>query len=154
MFRQWARGSMVCLLAVVMLGAKPSSRFDKVGHEMICACGCEQVLLDCNHVGCPVSPGMIAELHTQIDGGNSDTSILNWFAAKYGATVLAAPIRGGFDNVAWIVPMAVFFLATLGTALLIWMWKLRSGQHLPASAVGPGAGGGALQERIRRETEY
>jgi cytochrome c-type biogenesis protein CcmH/NrfF len=154
MFKRWTQASMVCLLAMVILGASSSSRFDRVGHEMICACGCGQVLLNCNHMGCPVSPGMIGELHTQIDGGSSDASILNWFAAKYGGTVLAAPIRGGFDNVAWIMPIAVFFLATLGTSLLIWMWKLRSGQHLPMSAVGPGAGRGSLHERIRRETEY
>ena len=154
MFKRWAQASMVCLISVVMLGANPSSRFDKVGHEMICVCGCGQVLLDCNHVACPVSPGMIGELHTQMDGGGSDTSILNWFTAKYGATVLAAPIRGGFDNVAWAVPIAVFFLATLGTGLLIWMWKLRTWQHPPASAVETGASAGALQERIRRETEY
>jgi hypothetical protein len=78
MFKRCAQASMVCLLSVVMLGANPSSRFDRVGHEMICACGCGQVLLDCNHVGCPVSPGMIGELHTQMDDGGSDTSILNW----------------------------------------------------------------------------
>ena len=107
-FRRWMQAGVVCLLAVVMLGADPSSRFNKVGHEMICTCGCGQILLECNHVGCPVSPVMIGELHAQMDGGGSDTSILNWFAAKYGATVLAAPIRGGFDNVAWIAPMAVF----------------------------------------------
>ena len=61
-------------------------------------------------------------------GGGSDTSILNWFAAKYGATVLAAPIRGGFDNVAWIAPMAVFLLATVGVGFLIRMWTVRSGR--------------------------
>jgi cytochrome c-type biogenesis protein CcmH/NrfF len=153
-FRRWVQAGMVCLLAVVMLGATPSSRFEKVGHEMICTCGCGQVLLECNHVGCPVSPVMIGELHAQVDGGGSDTSIFNWFAAKYGATVLAAPIRGGFDNVAWIAPMAVFFLATLGTGLLIRLWKLRSGRQLPVSAAGPNVGGDALRERIRRETEY
>jgi cytochrome c-type biogenesis protein CcmH/NrfF len=154
MFSRWMQASMVCLLAVAMLGANSSSRFDKVGHEMICTCGCGQVLLDCNHVGCPVSPSMIGELRTQMDGGSSDASILNWFAAKYGATVLAAPIRGGFDNVAWIVPIAVFFLATLGTAVFIRMRKLRPRQHLPMSAVGPDVGRGSLRERIRRETEY
>jgi len=153
-FRRWVQAGVVCVLAVVMLGATPSSRFEKVGHEMICTCGCGQVLLECNHVGCPVSPVMIGELHAQVDGGGSDTSIFNWFAAKYGATVLAAPIRGGFDNVAWIAPMAVFFLATLGTGLLIRMWKLRSVRQLPMSAAGPSVGGDALRERIRRETEY
>ena len=153
-FRRWMQACVVCLLAVLMLGADPSSRFNKVGHEMICTCGCGQILLECNHVGCPVSPVMINELHTLMDAGGSDTSILNWFAAKYGATVLAAPIRGGFDNVAWIAPLAVFLLATVGVGFLIRMWTLRSGRHMPASAVGPGVGGDAMRERIRRETEY
>jgi cytochrome c-type biogenesis protein CcmH len=152
--KRWVQAGLVCLLAVVMLGADPSSRFNKVGHEMICTCGCGQVLLECNHVGCPVSPVMINELHAQMDGGGSDTLVLNWFAAKYGATVLAAPIRGGFDNVAWIAPMAAFLLATVGLGFLIRMWTVRSGRRLPANAAGPGVGGDALRERIRRETEY
>jgi cytochrome c-type biogenesis protein CcmH len=97
---------------------------------------------------------MIGELRAQMSGGGTDTSIMNWFAAKYGATVLAAPIRGGFDNVAWITPFAVFLLATVGVGFLIRMWRLRSGQHVPVSAAGPDVGGDALKERIRRETEY
>ncbi|MDQ2835675.1 MAG: cytochrome c-type biogenesis protein CcmH [Acidobacteriota bacterium] len=146
---------MVCMLAVVMLGATPSSRFDKVGHEMMCACGCGQVLLECNHVGCPDSDRMIGELRDQIAGGGPDSAVLNWFAAKYGATVLAAPIRGGFDDVAWIAPIVVFLLATVGTGFLIRMWKLRSGGHETVTAAGPASfRNEALRERIRRETEY
>jgi cytochrome c-type biogenesis protein CcmH/NrfF len=145
---------VVCVLAVVMLGADPASRFNKMGHEMICTCGCGQVLLECNHVGCPVSPVMINELHAQIDGDGSDTLILNWFAAKYGATVLAAPIRGGFDNVAWIAPMAAFLLATVGLGFLIRLWTVRSGRRVTMNAAEPAVGGDALRERIRRETEY
>ena len=94
------------------------------------------------------------ELRAQIAGGGSDTAILNWFSAKYGATILAAPIRGGFDNVAWIAPMAVFLLSTVGVGFLIRMWKLRSGRDVPVSAAGPDVGGDELRERIRRETEY
>jgi cytochrome c-type biogenesis protein CcmH/NrfF len=155
MLKRWTQGALVCLLAMVMLGADPSARFNKVGHEMVCACGCGQILLECNHVGCPDSDRMIGELRAQMAGGGSDTSIMNWFAAKYGATVLASPIRGGFDNVAWIAPMAVFFLATIGTGVLIWVWKLRSGTRSRASADGPViTGGEALRDRIRRETEY
>jgi cytochrome c-type biogenesis protein CcmH/NrfF len=153
-FKRWMQACAVCLLAVVMLGAEPSSRFNKVGHQMMCACGCGQVLLECNHVGCPDSDRMIGELRTQISSGGSDTSILNWFAAKYGAIILAAPIRGGFDNVAWITPMAVFLLATVGLGFLIRMWTGRSGRHVPATATGPDVDGDAVRERIRRETEY
>ena len=151
--RRWMQACAVCLLAVAMLGADASSRFNRVGHQMMCVCGCGQVLLECNHVGCPDSDRMIGELRAQIGGGGTDTSIMNWFAAKYGATVLAAPIRGGFDNVAWITPFAVFLLATVGVGFLIRMWRLRSA-HAPVSAAGPDISGDALRERIRRETEY
>jgi cytochrome c-type biogenesis protein CcmH/NrfF len=149
--KRWVQAGLVCLLAVVMLGADPSARFEKLGHEMICTCGCGQILLECNHVGCPVSPVMINELHAQMDGGGSDTLVLNWFAAKYGATVLAAPIRGGFDNVAWIAPMAAFLLATVGVGFLIRSWTVR---RVPVKSAAPNLGDAALRERIRRETEY
>ena len=155
------QGLVVCLLAVVMLGADDaSSRFNRVGHNMMCACGCGQQLLECNHVGCPDSSRMIGELQQQVAGGGSDTSILNWFVAKYGAVILAAPIRGGFDNVAWIAPMAIFVLATVGTAVLIWVWRQRSVSRTPVLSAGAGAAGlvdaqdAAMRERIRRETEY
>jgi cytochrome c-type biogenesis protein CcmH len=151
------QSAAVCLLAVVMLGAgDSSSRFGKLGHEMICVCGCGQILLECNHVGCPDSDRMIGELRQQVAGGGSDTLVLNWFSAKYGPTVLAAPIRGGFDNVAWITPMAVFLLAIVGTGVLISFWKKRS-RPGTAFAGMPGetpSNQDELRDRIRRETEY
>jgi cytochrome c-type biogenesis protein CcmH/NrfF len=160
----WARTlqiALLCVVTVVMLGAG-KSRYDRIGHELMCSCGCAQILLECNHVGCPDSARMIGELHAQLDSGNSDTQVLQWFEAKYGATILAAPIRGGFDNAAWIVPAAIFILATLGTFGIVWLWKRRS----LALAGTTGLGGdiavpgdlnpqdAALRDRIRRETEY
>ena len=154
MFRRVISGTMVCLLAVVMLGASPGSRFQKLGHEMMCACGCGQILLECNHVGCPDSDRMIGELRQQLSAGGSDEAVMNWFVAKYGPPILAAPMRGGFDNVAWITPFAVFLLATLGTGVLIWVWRSRTGARLPASGPPELTGDDAIRERIRRETEY
>lgn len=153
--RRWTSLALLLTLTIALLGAAttPEAQFNKLGHEMICTCGCTQILLECNHVGCPVSPVMIDELHTQLNPGGPDNLILNWFAAKYGATVLAAPMRGGFDNVAWITPMAVFFLATVGVAFMIRVWKLRGG--IPASPAGtPPIAGDAIRAQIRRETEY
>ncbi|GAC1419791.1 MAG: hypothetical protein NVSMB62_12970 [Acidobacteriaceae bacterium] len=155
----------LALLVVVMLGAG-ESRVERLGHEMICTCGCSQILMECNHVGCPVSPVMISELKDQIAAGGVDTKVLNWFASKYGAIVLAAPIRGGFDNVAWIMPIAVFVLATLGTAAVVWFWRRRTLRLAPATggagvmdgryfpAAGESRQSEAMRERIRRETEY
>jgi cytochrome c-type biogenesis protein CcmH/NrfF len=155
----WARAVQICLLCIVtvtMIGAT-RSQYDRVGNQLMCACGCGQILLECNHVGCPDSPVMIRELHAQVAGGGSDKSIFGWFAAKYGAIILAAPLRGGFDEVAWIVPLAVFVLATLGTFAVVWFWKRRALRFGPAAA--PQLGRltpqqAALHERIRQETEY
>ncbi len=153
MFRRWVQAGCVALLAVVMLGADPSARFNKIGHQLMCACSCGQILLECNHVGCPDSDRMIGELRTQVNDNSSDTPVFNWFAAKYGAIVLAAPIRGGFDNVAWITPMAVFFMATVGTGLLVRVWRKRNAPQAVVSAAGS-IDADALRERIRRETKY
>lgn len=153
--RRWTQTTVVALLALVMLGADADTRFNRLGHKMMCACSCGQILLECNHVGCPDSARMIDELHTQVAGG-ADTAVLNWFVNKYGAIILAAPMRGGFDNVAWITPLAVFALAILGTILLVRLWNRRHttavaaghpspGLHLPANTT--------MRDRIRRETE-
>jgi cytochrome c-type biogenesis protein CcmH len=151
------QGLAVCFLTVVMLGAADGgTRFNRLGHNMMCACSCGQILLECNHVSCPSSGPMIAELHAQLAGGGSDKSIMSWFAAKYGATILAAPLRGGFDDVAWIMPYAVFILAILGTGILIYFWKRRSLLN-PSTASATNAFNPekeAMRERIRRETEY
>jgi cytochrome c-type biogenesis protein CcmH/NrfF len=158
----WARivqTALLCVITVAMLGAG-QSRFDRLGHELMCSCTCGQILLECNHVGCPDSSRMIDELRAQVATGNTDVQIQNWFVAKYGAIVLAAPMRGGFDNAAWIVPIAVFLLATVGTFAVVWMWKRRA-LRLAGGVIGdvPVAGpsdpqDAALRERIRRETEY
>ena len=72
--RRWWQSAAVCLLAIVMLGAADaSSRFGRLGHEMICVCGCGQILLECNHVGCPDSDRMIGELRQQVASGGADT---------------------------------------------------------------------------------
>ena len=168
MLKRGVQAALLCVVMVVMLCAG-RSRYDRLGHEMICTCGCTQILLECNHVGCPVSPVMMDELQTQLAAGGTDVMIENWFEAKYGAIVLASPMRGGFDNVAWITPITVFLLATLGTAGVVWMWRRRT-LRLADAARGFGGGGvlaetsrlapepdpeaAAMRERIRRETEY
>ncbi len=146
--------AFVFLLALTTIGAGDTgSRFNSIGHKMVCTCGCGQILLECNHVGCPNSSGMIDELKTQLSGGGTDTSIFNAFMAKYGPTVLAAPIRGGFDNVAFIVPIAVFLLAILGTAFLIRHWR---GRHLVPAAATPtnSPAHSAMRDRIRRDSDF
>jgi len=144
--------SAVCLLLMFAVGAADNAvRYNDLGHQMICTCGCNQVLLECNHVGCTVSTQMEGELRQALDRGNGNSLILQNFVQKYGQTVLAAPPQSGFNLVAWIAPGVVFLLATLGTALLIRKWKLHTVPMPAEMAADPHAD--AIRERVRRETE-
>jgi cytochrome c-type biogenesis protein CcmH/NrfF len=157
----WARAvqiAVLCVVAITMIGAT-RSQYDRIGHEINCSCGCGEILLECNHVHCSYYPAMLAELRAQVATGASDKSILDWFIAKYGPIVLAAPIRAGFDRVAWIVPLAVFLLATTGTFAIVWFWKRRALQLAAPDAAVPDFESltpqqAALRNRIRKETEY
>jgi cytochrome c-type biogenesis protein CcmH/NrfF len=132
------------------LGASDAgARYDKLNHQMMCSCGCGQVLGECNHVGCPDSPVQLAELRTAINAGMTDQQVLDSFTAKYGATVLAAPRTHGFDLVAWIAPFAVLAAALFGTFLLVRHWSVGK-KEVTQQASTPEMD--AIHDRIRRET--
>lgn len=143
----------VLLIAVVVLttaAADPTARFDKLGHRIMCTCGCNELLLECNHVGCPNSDGMRQELLAGVDKGEIDSAIFQGFVDKYGPTVLAAPPGTGFNIVGWVMPFVVLVLGIGGTSLLIRRWKLRTVPMPPPSSTPRFSD---IRERIRRETE-
>ena len=100
-------------------------------------------------MGCPDSTEELDLLRGGIESGDTDQKIFDTFAAKYGATVLAAPPASGFNLVAWIAPFAVFAAALLGTILLVRNWTVSKSELAPQPA-DPEMD--ALRDRIRRET--
>jgi cytochrome c-type biogenesis protein CcmH/NrfF len=159
-FGFWMRAAQVVLLAAAVcfsLGASSAgSRAHDLDHRLMCQCGCAQLLGECDHVGCPSRGQEMADLDAQINAGKTDQEILSWFAAKYGATVLAAPPARGFDLLAWIAPFAVFGAALFGTILLIRHWGRSPGGKMEPVAVSNGKNMDpaerARMEQIRRET--
>jgi cytochrome c-type biogenesis protein CcmH/NrfF len=121
---------MIMLVACVslLLAASPAStdaRFKDLGHRMMCTCGCGQILLECNHVGCQSSDKMRNELQSSLDKGDNDDLILQGFVQEYGPTVIAAPTAKGFNKIAWIMP---FVVLAAGIVFVIWVvraWKNR-----------------------------
>jgi cytochrome c-type biogenesis protein CcmH/NrfF len=144
------------LAIVVFMGAGDSldKRFNTVGHKLMCACGCNQVLLECNHVGCTYSDRMRNELTAGLQRGDNDDLILSAFVQKYGPTVLGAPTTTGFNRVAWIMPFAALGGGILLTITIVRAWKHRP--PTPAVAMPANVSSAALDDirhRVHQETE-
>jgi cytochrome c-type biogenesis protein CcmH len=155
---------------LLLMGAgDDSARIGRIGHQLMCVCGCNQVLLECNHVGCSYSTRMRDELTAAVTRGDSDNNVLQWFIQTYGTTVLTVPTEHGFNRVAWIMPYLALVLGIGAVTLLAGTWRKRPpGPPRPpsgGSASGPQgrpSGGSSssadsrldrFREQARRETE-
>jgi cytochrome c-type biogenesis protein CcmH len=154
-FRRLLQCTLLALAVIAFAGAgDPASRFNELGHQMMCICSCNQILLECNHVGCPDSDGMRNELMVAVNRGDSDSLVEQSFVQKYGPTVLAAPTTTGFDRTAWIVPFAALALGLMLVVMVIRAWKNRP---TPAIADGlkpiRGAELEQFRDQARKDTE-
>jgi cytochrome c-type biogenesis protein CcmH len=119
--------AVIFLAATFLLGAdSPDTRVNTLGHQMMCMCGCGQILAECNHVGCTYSSRQLAEVRQMVLRDQSDAAIKDAMVQTYGTTVLAAPTTSGFNIVAWIMPFAIFGLALAAVVLVVRAWKRRS----------------------------
>jgi len=133
--RRTLQCALLSLSVFAFSGASdPSTRFNEIGHQLMCICGCGQILLECNHVGCPDSDGMRNELMAAVNRGDSDSLVRQAFVQKYGPTVLAAPSTSGFDRAAWIFPGIAFIIGLALIIVVVRAWKRRS----PPKPPGPG----------------
>ena len=148
--------ALLTLTMLAFLGAgDPASRFNDLGHQLMCICGCHQILLECNHVGCPDSDGMRNELMAGVERGDSDSLVEQAFIQKYGPTVLAAPpTTGAVNRAAWIIPFVALFTGLVAIGAVVRAWRNRP---VPAIADGLRPVRGAeleqFREQARKETE-
>jgi cytochrome c-type biogenesis protein CcmH/NrfF len=124
----------VALVALMGAGDE-GARFNQIGHKMMCVCGCSQILLECNHVGCQYSDRMRGELMAALDRADSDDLILQGFVQKYGTTVIAAPTTTGFNRVAWIMPFLALGLGLATTVLIVRAWRNRPAPAAPGGVL-------------------
>lgn len=146
---------LLTLLTMILLflGAD-TSRVARLGHQVICMCGCNQVLLECNHLGCPYLSRMKQELTAAVDRGDSDKAVIQAFVQTYGTLVLAAPTTMGFDRVAWIMPYLALLAGITLVVLVVWVWRKRP-TPVHASVPAPVRGDelARFREQARREAD-
>jgi cytochrome c-type biogenesis protein CcmH/NrfF len=137
------------LSAAIVTPAQQTDRAKNLGKQLMCVCSCNQVLTACNHVGCSYSHSMLKELDDRVARGESDDLTLQGFVQEYGATVLSEPPSGGFNRLAWIVPIVAPLLALYLLWEVVRRWRRRA-------ALAPAAGTGVSPELLsqaRRETD-
>ncbi len=128
--------SAVCLpLLVLPLTAQQQiDRAHQIGGKFMCMCSCNQVLTQCNHVGCTTSTAMLKEVDQGLARGDSEDAITQAFVQEFGTKVYAEPPHSGFSLVAWSMP-AVYL--AIGLALVLFVisrWRKRPVQAPAVSA--------------------
>ena len=121
------------LLLVPALSTADTDRAKAVGSKLMCICGCQQVLTECNHIHCPSSVPMRGEVNEKLAAGMTDDQLLKSFVEKYGTAVLAAPAFSGiFNRAAWLTPIAALVIGLAG--LIFYLRRLKSTTAPPAPA--------------------
>jgi cytochrome c-type biogenesis protein CcmH len=150
----------VLLIAALIVFALPggaqipgqSDRAKKIGKRLMCMCGCNQILVECNHVGCTTSTAMLKELDARIARNEPDDLLIQSFVQQYGEKVLAQPPAKNFGLLAWIMPFFALLLGFLAVRVFLLRWR----QQRPAIAGMPGANVEISEEmldRARRQLE-
>jgi cytochrome c-type biogenesis protein CcmH/NrfF len=127
-----------------------AGRIDALSHQMMCTCGCSELLGECNHVGCPNSGPMMAQLQKDLIAGMTDRGVLMAFQQQWGSQVIASPRFTPFNQSAWVLPPAVLIFGLLGALLILRRWRNNS-QAAPSAPKQSSAQTDALA-RVRRET--
>ena len=121
------------LLLVPALSTADTDRAKAVGSKLMCICGCQQLLTECNHIHCPSSVPMRGEVNEKLAAGMTDDQLLKSFVEKYGTAVLAAPAFSGlFNKTAWLTPFAALVIGLAG--LIFYLRRIKPTTAPPASA--------------------
>jgi cytochrome c-type biogenesis protein CcmH len=146
----------LCMLALSVPVGAQSDRAKQIGGKFMCMCSCNQVLTQCNHVGCTTSTAMLKELDQAVARGDSEDVITQAFVQEFGTKVYAEPPKSGLSLVAWVLPSVYLFGGTLLVVFIIARWRSRI--HLQTAAVGGPTGISAealerARRRVARDTE-
>jgi cytochrome c-type biogenesis protein CcmH len=153
--------SIFCAVAIAALASSmPATaqvdRARQIGGKFMCMCGCNQVLTQCNHVGCTTSTAMLKELDLAVARGDSENVITQAFVQEFGTKVYAEPPKSGLSLVAWVLPSIYLLGGTLLVVFIISRWRSRV--HLETATANGPSGITAedllrARQRVARDTE-
>jgi cytochrome c-type biogenesis protein CcmH len=139
-----------------LLAQQPSDRAHQIGGKFMCMCGCNQVLSQCNHVGCTVSTAMLKEVDQGLARGDSEDTITQAFVQEFGTKVYAEPPHSGFSLVAWSMPAVYLAIGLVLVLFVINRWRKRPVHAVSSVSDHSGISPEMLERarvRVARETQ-
>ena len=146
--------TILLLIALALpVFSQSSSRAKSIGGRLWCMCGCNQILTQCNHVGCSTSTTMLKKLDGLVERGDSDDLIIQAFIQEYGTQVQSQPPAQGFALMSYALP-TVMLLAGAGIVIvLIQHWRRAPAAAAPAAPGTPRIPAEMLERARRRANE-
>lgn len=142
MSRSIALGQLRYILVGLMLFAALLSvraeantlRMEDVANELICQCGCNNVLGVCEMTGWAIPAKEL--IQEKIDQGLSKAQVIAYFVEEYGTKILAAPPKKGFNLTAWVTPFVMIGAGAILILILLRIW-IRSYRGQSGDEPGP-----------------
>lgn len=141
--------SLVVMAAFFIFGAQTQSaadntnvddRVNDIAHLLMCPVCQGQSVAESNS---NLAYDMRQIIRKQLEEGKSEKEIINYFTARYGESILAAPPAKGINWLLWLLPAALTLLAICSA--FIYLYRIRGG-GAPALRTG--------EENAVRNSEY
>ena len=124
---------LVPILSGLPAHAQQTEKAKSLGKRLLCVCGCNQILTECNHIGCSMSTEMLKKLDQQVARNEPEDLTIQAFVQEYGERVLAQPAVKGFSLAAWIMPGAAGIIGLVIVFTVLRLWR-RPPRRVPAQA--------------------
>ena len=96
---------------------------DDVGSQLKCpVCQGESVATS----SATLAGQMRVVIRQQLQAGQSEQQVLQYFAARYGNQILLTPPQQGFNLLAWLIPVAMLLLCMGLVSFVVRGWRAQS----------------------------
>ena len=109
-------------------------QFKRISGKLVCQCGCNYLLSDCQHLECPSAIPMRKQIRSYLKQGMSEQAIIDAMVKEHGMVVLAAPPAKGFNLVAWVMPFVTLGIGFLIVRRVLLKMRARARAHVSANA--------------------
>ncbi|MGB8347163.1 MAG: cytochrome c-type biogenesis protein [Ktedonobacteraceae bacterium] len=100
-----------------------------------------------------IAQQMRAVIRQQLQAGESEAQVIQYFKARYGPQIVWTPQWQGFDLVAWLVPIALLLLGVVILFYVLRSWRAAIPEHAPPAAREPAEDADSELDAYREQLE-